>query len=369
MRFFITLILSFTLFNAGAQEAVASDMMKEDATTLNQQQLDILHRGTKSFPEKTQLAIAVVNNGKVSFAGIERVGDTIKMIDNHDHTFEIGSLTKVFTSTLLADLVLNDKIKLDDPLEKHMDYDLSINPKTTLKQLANHTSGLPRLPTNLNLFLVDQSNPYKEYDSSMLKQYLTSGNTQQKQIGTSYEYSNLGAGTLGFVLASMEQMTYEELLQECIFNKYNMSNSTTLKEKIKTELIEGRDDNGNITSNWDFDALAGAGAILSTVEDLSKFALAQFDKTNESLALTQESTYNVNSNMDIGLGWHIIKRIDQNDKLWHNGGTGGYSSSMVLDVTDKSGVIILSNLSAFHPKMGNIDGLSFGLLKTLADPK
>ena len=111
--------------------------------------------------------------------------------------------------------------------------------------------------------------------------------------------------------------------------------------------------------------LAGAGAILSTVEDLSKFALAQFDKENNELILTQEPTFKVNDNMQIGLGWHILKGETGRELIWHNGGTGGYTSSMGLDIENKNGIIILSNVSAFNEKMGNIDQLLFELIETL----
>ena len=111
--------------------------------------------------------------------------------------------------------------------------------------------------------------------------------------------------------------------------------------------------------------MAGAGAIFSTVEDLSQFAISQFDNSNKELKLTRKKTFEVNENMDIGLGWHILKSQSKNFWHWHNGGTGGYSSSMVIDENTKNGIIILSNISAFNPNMGNIDKLCFALMKTI----
>jgi len=111
--------------------------------------------------------------------------------------------------------------------------------------------------------------------------------------------------------------------------------------------------------------LAGAGAIFSTVEDLSQFAISQFEYKNKELELTKEKTFELNENTDIGLGWHILKNKSDNLWYWHNGGTGGYSSSMAIDVKTKNGIIILSNVSAFNPNMGNIDKLCFELMKPL----
>lgn len=220
------------------------------------------------------------------------------------------------------------------------------------------------MPSNLNLSSVDQDNPYKDYDKEKLIDYLTNEFKLNQEPGIKYEYSNLGAGFLGFVLATISQSSYESLLQEKIFGKYKMENSTSKRENINTTLVKGLKPNGEITSNWDFDILAGCGAIFSTVEDLSKFALAQFDNKNNELALTQKPTFKVNDNMSMGLGWHILKRENGGELIWHNGGTGGYKSSMALDLKHKNGIIILSNISAFNKKKENIDQLCFELIET-----
>ncbi len=152
------------------------------------------------------------------------------------------------------------------------------------------------------------------------------------------------------------------MLQERIFTKYEMNNSSTEKNKIQDKLVIGLDMDGNETSNWDLAALKGAGAILSSVEDLSKFAIAQFSSENNELKMTQKSTLEIGQNREIGLGWLIIN--DEN-YLFHNGGTGGYTSSVVLDVNSRNGVIILSNVSASHPKMTQIDQLSLELMESI----
>ena len=182
---------------------------------------------------------------------------------------------------------------------------------------------------------------------------------------TKAAYSNLGAGLLGFILAEKENTTYGKLLKDKIFDKYNMTNSSTIKQDVEDRLVYGRDEKGSVTSNWDFDVLAGGGAIKSTVEDLSKYGLAQFDASNAVLALTRKPTFSVSKNTDIGLGWFLVEKDSDNPLLFHNGGTGGYTSSMVLDTKQKNGVIILSNVSAFSKSMGNIDNLAFEILKTL----
>lgn len=358
----IGIVLSSCL---NGQTTITENGIETTTNGINKEQSKLIFDNTKSLPNKTQLSLALIKNGKIDFIGIERIEDTIKLIENYSNTFEIGSITKVFTATLLSNFVNDQKLKLDDNIQDYLDFKINFNKEITFKELANHTSGLPRLPSNLNLLFVDQDNPYKDYDKEKLIEYLTTEIKLNQEPGIMYEYSNLGAGILGFELAMISNSSYESLLQDKIFTKYKMVNSTSKRENIQSELVKGLKPNGKTTSNWDFDALAGGGAIFSTVEDLSKFALAQFDNKNNELILTQKPTFKVNDNMSIGLGWHILKRKNDGELLWHNGGTGGYTSSMALDLENKNGIVILSNVSAFNKKMGNIDQLCFKLIKTL----
>ncbi|VAW33627.1 Beta-lactamase class C-like and penicillin binding proteins (PBPs) superfamily [hydrothermal vent metagenome] len=348
----------------GSLENLINNLSIADAV-ITQQQSDIIFKNSKIFPNQTQIAIAVINNGDVSYYGIKRNNDMISTFDNHQSIFEIGSITKVFTATLLAGFVIDKKVKLDDNINDYLSLSLNNNPTISFKQLANHTSGLPPLPLNLNLSLVNPANPYKEYKKRDLESYLTELlEVPQKSIGK-YQYSNLGLGILGYTLSKIANTSYDSLLQTKIFSKYNMLSSTTNINNINGVLVKGLDVAGNEVSNWDLAVLAGAGGIISSVEDLAKFVVAQFDNSNKELELSRQKTFVKNNNMDVGLGWHIIKAKSGNSWYWHSGGTGGYSSSMSIDIKNKNGIIILSNVSAFNPGMGNIDKLCFELMATL----
>lgn len=330
---------------------------------ITKDQSEIIFESTKIFPNNTQLSIAIINNGKVSYYGIKKESDTISTIDNQKSIFEIGSISKVFTSTLLANFVIDGKVKLNDNINDYLKVSIKNSTEISFIDLANHTSGLPSLPSNLDLANVDPENPYKDYKEKELEDYVT--NQLELSNKGKYQYSNLGAGLLSYTLSKIENDTYESLLQNKIFSKYDMQNSTTDISTIRGSLVKGLNSEGIEVPNWDFEVLAGAGAIFSTVEDLSKFAISHFDYSNKELKLTKEKTFELNENMDLGLGWHILKNKSDNLWYWHNGGTGGYSSSMVIDDKTKNGIIILSNVSAFNPNMGNIDKLSFKLMKTI----
>lgn len=324
---------------------------------------NLIYSHSKNFPNKTQLSIAVLKNGKIDYYGVIIENDTLKPINNQDKIFEIGSVTKVFTSTVLASLVIDNKLKLTDFVNQYYSFPFNNDTKINFANLSNHTSGLPRLPENLDLS--NEKNPYKNYGKKELNEYLSKGLKLENDNNATYSYSNLGAGLLAHTLGLSQNQSFTQLLKTRVFEKYKMNNSFTQLNENESRLVKGLDEKGNEVSNWEFDALFGGGGILSTSEDLAKFAQAQFDSKNKELELTRKPTFDISDDMKIGLGWHILKSKDTFNLVWHNGGTGGYSSSMVLDAEKKNGIIILSNVSAFNPQMENIDKLSFGLIEHL----
>lgn len=320
-----------------------------------------IHSKTNDFPDKTQLSIATLKNGNVNYYGIIIENDTIKSIENQNRIFEIGSITKVFTATVLASLVIDKDLRLNNYVNDYYPFAFNNNTKINFEDLANHTSGLPRLPKNLDLS--NELNPYKNYGEKELHEYLDKLLEMENSTEKKYGYSNLGAGLLGHTLGLSQKVNFTDLLEKRIFSKYKMKNSYSSVKGIENKIVKGLDSKGEELSNWEFDVLFGGGGILSNTEDLVKFAQAQFDKSNKELELTRDPTFIINDKMKIGLGWHILKTDNDFNWIWHNGGTGGYSSSIVLDVEKKNGVIILSNVSGFNPKTGNIDKLCFELMK------
>ncbi len=345
--------------------AFGNSQQNKLSNSLSKKQTDLILKKAKDYPNQTQLSIGIIKNEVINYYGIKLENDSIYNIDNYKSVFEIGSITKVFTATLLANFALDKKLNLDDEINSYINVKLNNGTALSFKQLANHTSGLPRLPSNLNLVIANPENPYQEYTNKKLELYMSNHLELTNNPGESYEYSNLGSGILGYVLCTIENSSYENLLHRYIFSKYDMINSTTIRESVEGFIIKGFDESGNKVPNWDLSALAGAGAMLSSVEDLSKFAVAQFDNTNKELKLTRTKTFTINTISDYGLGWEIINRKSGNIWNKHNGGTGGYSSSIIIDSTNKNAIIILSNVSTYSNKSLIINDLSFELMKTL----
>ncbi len=150
--------------------------------------------------------------GKTAVSGSQRLDET--------SVFEIGSITKVFTTIILADMAEGGKVDLDDPIEKYLPKSVRVPTRKgqsiTLAHLATHTSSLPRMPDN---FLPsDANNPYADYSVEQMYEFL-SGYTLQRDIGAQYEYSNYGGGLLGHILALRSGMSYEELFVQRLRRK------------------------------------------------------------------------------------------------------------------------------------------------------
>ncbi len=276
--------------------------------------------------------------------------------------FEIGSITKVFTASALADMVARGEVKLDDPVANYLPRAVRMPVRVrpiTLLDLATQSSGLPRLPDNFAPR--DSSNPYADYSVQQLYEFL-SRYQLPRDPGASYEYSNLGVGLLGHALALRAGMSYEQLVTRRILSPLGMRETAiTLTPAMRARLAPGHDVGGNVVPNWDLPTLAGAGALRSTARDMLTFLAANLDTVGATpltrgLRQTHEPRQaSDNPNLKVGLAWHILSRPVGNI-VWHNGGTGGYRSFIGFDPARRIGVVVLSNLNR------SVDDLGYHLL-------
>lgn len=278
-----------------------------------------------------------------------------KRAPNGDTVFEIGSITKVFTAMLLADMAAKGEVALDDPAAKYLPESLKLPKTITLRHLATHTSGLPRLPSNL--LPQDPSNPYADYTVEQMYEFLV-GIQPTAEPGTRYEYSNLGAGLLGHILALRAKTSYESLVRARILEPLGMKSTTiTLSADMKRRLAPGHDDDLKPAANWDLPTLAGAGALRSTVNDMLKFLAAAIEAKAPVPAMLAARRPTSMNDVEIALGWHVSRRNGR-EIVWHNGGTGGYRSFIGYDPKTRSGAVVLSNTST----MTGVDEVGLQLL-------
>ena len=263
--------------------------------------------------------------------------------------YEIGSVTKVFTDLVLADLVQKGEVKLDDPVSKYLPAEVKMPARDgrqiTLLDLVTHRSGLPRMPNNLHPS--DPSDPMAGYTAAQLYAFL-SGYELKRDIGSKMEYSNLGVGLLGHVLALHAGKSYEQLVKECICYPLGMKDTgVTLSQTMRRRLALPYSESLTPTRNENIGTLTGMGGLRSDMDDMLKFVAAELGLAASPLSAAMQETQKgrnaTNSpQMEIALGWFIDK-TNEPPIWWHNGGTAGYHAFVGFRPATKTGVVVLAN--------------------------
>jgi len=252
---------------------------------------------------------------------------------------------------LLADMIERGEVKADDPVEKYLPDTVKVpsrnGRKITLLDLSVQHSGLPRMPNNFTPG--DPANPYADYTPAKLYEFLN-GYTLTRDPGEKYDYSNVGVGLLGHAISRRAGTTYEALLRQRVFEPLKMTSSTiTLSAEHKKRLAIGHNAALQPVKNWDLDAVAGAGAIRSTVNDMLKFLAAASGRTPSPLTPAFKRMLSARKptggpQVEIAMGWHIFLQHDT-EIVWHNGGTGGYRTFAGYTPATKKAVVVLTNTS------------------------
>ncbi|WP_343348061.1 serine hydrolase domain-containing protein [Sphingomicrobium sp. XHP0239] len=258
--------------------------------------------------------------------------------------FEIGSITKLFTSLLLADMVLAGEVALDDPVTDYLpDGALAQAPGITLRMLARHRSGLPGLPYNMfvggSAFAPDQANPYSEFDEAAFLEWVE-GVEPDAEPEAEFAYSNAGFALLGQALARAAGQPYETLLIERIVRPMQLGQTDFQKDGLVTAYA-----NGDVTPPWDLAMLAPAGALVSTLEDMIAFGRIIADPTERwerHVAMIAADPVAAMGQAEIGLGL-IQVDVGQQTFWLHNGGTGGFSTSLWVEPGTGRGAVVLLN--------------------------
>ena len=297
------------------------------------------------------IAVGVLDDSGTRVIGHGRIAKDRAEVPDGDTIFEIGSITKVFTSLLLADMIERGEVKADDPVEKYLPDTVKVpsrnGRKITLLDLSVQHSGLPRMPNNFTPG--DPANPYADYTPPKLYEFLN-GYTLTRDPGEKYDYSNVGVGLLGHAISRRAGMTYEALLRQRVFEPLKMTSSTiTLSAEHKKRLAIGHNAALQPVKNWDLDAVAGAGAIRSTVNDMLKFLAAASGRTPSPLTPAFKRMLSARKptggpQVEIAMGWHIFLQHDT-EIVWHNGGTGGYRTFAGYTPATKKAVVVLTNTS------------------------
>jgi D-alanyl-D-alanine-carboxypeptidase/D-alanyl-D-alanine-endopeptidase len=264
-------------------------------------------------------------------------------------TFELGGVTSVFTSLLLADMAQKGEVSLNDPLSKYLPNTVKVpsqGPRfLTLADLATHTAGLSLLPGNLRP--KNPANPYAEYTEADLLQWLSTTKLNGT-LGTDYSYSHAGMGLLALALAKRAGTSYEALLRARVLDPLGMkATGLSATPEMKAQFAVGHNSNLQPVANWDAPSMAGAVGMKSTAHDLLSFLESALGYLNNPLANSMAAMLNLRrptryAGLELALGWHVLT-TSKNQIVWHNGGTGGFRAFIGFSPRTKVGIVVLSN--------------------------
>ncbi|RAK68268.1 hypothetical protein DLM85_09575 [Hymenobacter edaphi] len=296
------------------------------------------------------LALAVIERGTVrcySYGEVQRGSG--RLPDPRTTIFEIGSVTKTFTALLLARQVLRGQMRLPDPVNRYLPDSLPTlayqGSPITLLTLANHTSGLPRLPANIYQGSVDPADPYRHYGPDSLYRFLMRYRPAERP-GSQFAYSNLGAGLLGHLLARQAHRSFAQLVRRRLCRPLDLPDTwLELPDAARPRLAQGYDEKGAPTAAWHLAALQGSGAVKSTLRDMVRYTRAQLGQVRTPLAraieLSHQETFR-SPDHAMALGWRMARQPART--YWHHsGGTGGARSFVGFDVQHQRGVVVLAN--------------------------
>jgi CubicO group peptidase (beta-lactamase class C family) len=308
------------------------------------------------------IVVGMVNTRGETFFSYGRTRLPDGPTPNERTIFEIGSIGKVFTALLLAEMAEQGEVALDDPIERFLPPAVEAPTRKgksiTLLHLASHTSGLPRMADNFDP--TDREQPFADYGVEEMYAFL-SHHTLRRDIGSRYVYSVIGTGLLGHILSLRAEKPFETLFVERIANILDMPDTRfTLTPDMQRRLAVGYSGPREVSTWPPLPGLQGSGSELSTARDLLTFLAANMGLVETPLGSAMETIqkphFQTDSpNQEVGLGWHIKTR-GQHSIVTHSGGTAGYTCFAGFMPETGTGVVVMSNSSK------NVDDIGLHLL-------
>lgn len=312
------------------------------------------------------LVVGVYKDGKSFFQGYGYTDIDQKLAPDESTIFQIGSISKLFTASLLKILCDEGIVTMESTLDELIGKQYSLSPDAklvTLQQLVTHTSGFPRVPKSLMNIIIQKvgkdkilENPYSYIEFADVINYLKTSKGKRK--AGSFKYSNFGMGLLGHILEIVTEKDLEHLAKDKLFAPLDMtSTGIQMTDEMMKSLAQGYSSKGDKAELWTFSAIPGAGAFSSNASDMMKFIHANI-VDESSIANTLKSMQHPSTISTVGIGWiqssPLDKFLGNKTFVWHNGMVGGYASYIGVDQQENIGVVVLSSKSLDVTNLGMI---------------
>jgi len=316
-----------------AQSTLPVDISKETQNRIDKG----LHLGT---------IIGIIDKNGTHYYSFGQMSIDNKAKPDENSIFEIGSITKTFTATLLADLDLKGEISIQKPINNYLPvFDRILSRKNreiTLESLSTHTSGLPREPTNMN---PNDDHRYRNYSSNDLDAFLAS--YKLKSSSKKHRYSNLAVLIIEHTIETTLKTTYEALMMKRVIQALGLESSYFVVPNHKQKQVVKGYRNHQETAPLDVGQFNAMGGLRSTAKDLLKYLEAQIKPQTSAISKAIKATHQIrfsSKKRTMGLGWEVLKRKKSNKTIYyHKGGTNGFVSFAGFDLEAQKGVVVLVN--------------------------
>jgi CubicO group peptidase (beta-lactamase class C family) len=329
---------------------------------------NLIQEETQNLPAGTEMSIAILDNGEWAKFGYKLENNALVEVENDHKIFEIGSITKTFTASLVMKLVDEGKVKLADPIQAHLPVEIgsdSFQQHTiTIQHLITHTSGLSPGPSSftmpyLRALIFTPKNPNRNFRARHYYRYLKKFELEYVP-GQQWEYNNAGYGLLGEIIHAANGLSWEASVQKYIFTPLGMENSYFAIDQYNQDaFVDGITAKGKKSKPWEMRFINPAGAIKSTLNDMIMYTSAHLASSGDfeflkgtqntldaQIKMPEDKLWKGNS---MGLGWWYNFEEEQQPFLWHGGSSGGYTSFVGFSESREQAVVILSNISSSHP--------------------
>lgn len=345
--------LLFILYNTSHSVAqIDLEHIKNEITKIIDYDTEIDYKSTPGF------AVAIIDGDSSFVFGFGSSHPENEMALDGKSIFEIGSVTKSFTASLITILAEHNILSLDDKVNDHLATQY-INPRLsdlTVNDLLTHFSGLPKLPKYIGSKQKDPQNPYADYTKVDLREFYRSFIPEDK---IEFIYSHVNYGLLEIIIENATGSDYESALNSFLLKPLRMTNTYIHKSEDSGRAITfGFDRAGRQTKSWDFASFGASEGLKSNLEDLILFTRAHLGTTDSGLdnilALNHEPEVQTHYNDRIyaGKGWHIFNQKKNFNIMTHSGKTYGHRAYISFIKETKTGVIILSNSSVGTEDLG-----------------
>jgi CubicO group peptidase (beta-lactamase class C family) len=364
--FFTTVVLSVLTALPGAQAPASSN---QRAFPSDGDIREILRQRVEVQGNGIGMVVGVIEPAGARIVSYGQISEGDQHLPDGDTVFEIGSMSKVFTALVLADMAERGEVTLEDPIAKYLPgvrIPTRNGQPITLLDVATHTSGLPLMPDGL----VSLSGlATLKYSDAQLYAFLA--RYEVRQTGTAWAYSNIGYSLLGKALAARAAVDYETLLRTRVSVPLALTNTGVTLQRLRGRVAVGHDGSLQPTPPLStvpiMSVIMPAGAVLSTANDVLRLlAVAMgYDRSPLSPAMAAMlNTRRPSPGGEQAIGWMVEGKNDD-QLIVHDGGTFGFASSMAWDPKKRAGVVVLSN---HVPAVGDISRHLLRPSRPLAKP-